>query len=74
MLADPRTVVQGAGDVENPDLSSCLFPLGFWLLGAQYFFYFLNRFRSPYHRPLLAGPESHVRPQEKKSARCCRFE
>ena len=73
VLADPRIVVQGAGDVKNPDSSSRVFPLGVGLLGAQYFFYFLNRFRSN-HWPPLASPESHVRPQEKKSARCCRFE
>ena len=33
-----------------------------------------TRFRSPYHRPLVSGPKAHVRPQEKKSARCCLFE
>ena len=33
-----------------------------------------TRFCSPYHRPLASGPQAHVRPQEKKSARCCRFE
>ena len=33
-----------------------------------------TRFRSPYHRPLSSGPQANVHPQEKKSARCCRFE
>ena len=31
-------------------------------------------FRPLYHRPLSSGPQADVRPQEKKSARCCRFE
>ena len=74
VLADPRTVVHGAGDVNNPDLSSRVPTLGVGLLGAQYFFTFPSRFRSPYHRPLFSGPQAHVRAQEKKSARCCRFE
>ena len=34
----------------------------------------LSRFCSLYHRPLASGPQAHVCPQEKKSARCCRFE
>ena len=33
-----------------------------------------TRFCSPYHRPLASGPQAHVRPQEKKSVRCCRIE
>ena len=63
-----------AEDVNNPDLSSRVPALGVGLLGAQYFFTFLSRFCSPNHRPLLSGPQAHGRPQEKKSARCCRFE
>ena len=74
VLVDPRTVVHGAGDVNNPDSSSRVPALGVGLLGAQYFFTFFIRFLSPYHRPLLSGSQAHVRPQEKKSARCCRFE
>ena len=42
--------------------------------GGLILFDLLSCFCSPYHRPLLAGPKSHVRPQEEKSARCCRFE
>ena len=74
VLADPRTVVHGAGDVDSPDSSFCVPALGAGLLGAQYFFTFLSCFRSSYHRPLLSGPQAHVHPQEKKSAGCCRFE
>ena len=74
VLMDPRTVVHGAGDVNNPDLSSSVPALSGGLQGAQYFFTFLSRFRSPYYRPILSGPQVHVRPQEKKSAMCCRFE
>ena len=74
VLMDPRTVVHGAGDVNNPDLSSCVPALGARLLGAQYFFTFLSHFCFPYYRPVLSGPQAHVRPQEKKSARCCQFE
>ena len=74
VFADPRTVLHWAGDVDNLDSFSRIPALGVGLLGAQYFFTFLSRLCSPYHRPLLSGPQAHVRPQEKKSARCCRFE
>ena len=33
-----------------------------------------TRFCFHHHRPLLSGPQALVRPQEKKLARCCRFE
>ena len=33
-----------------------------------------SHFRSPYHCPLVSGPQAHFCPKEKKSARCCRFE
>ena len=41
VLADPRTIVHGAGDVVNPDSSSRVFSLGVRLMGAQYFFTFV---------------------------------
>ena len=40
MLADPRTVVHGAGDVVNPNSSSPVSALGVGLLRAPYFFIF----------------------------------
>ena len=74
MLANPHTVVHGAGGVDNPDSSSRVPAPGVGLLGEQYFFTFLSRYHSPYHHPLMSGPQAHVRPQVKNSARCSRFE
>ena len=50
MLADPRTVVHGAGGVVNPDSSSRVSALGVGLLEAQYFFTLVYSF------PLSASP------------------
>ena len=65
MLADPRTIVHGAGDLANPDLSSRVSALasGYW--GPNTSLLLFTRFRSPYHRPLASGPMAHVPPQEK---------
>ena len=73
MLADPRTVLHGAGDVVNPNSSSRVSALDVGFLGAQYFFTFVYSFLFPLLRSLASGPQAHVRPQEKKSARCCLF-
>ena len=74
MLADPRTVVPGQGIslTRTHPLVSLPLVSGYW--GLNTFLLSLTRFHSPYHRPLASGPQAHVRPQEKKSARCCRFE
>ena len=74
VLASPRTVAHGDRDVNVPGSSFRALALGVELLGALHFLYFLSCFRSPYPLPLLASPKSHVRPEEKKSARCCWFE
>ena len=67
VLAGPLTVAYGAGDVDIPGSSSRALTLVVELLGPNTSFIFFLLL-SPYHRPLLTGPKSHVRPQEKKSA------
>ena len=64
-LADPRTVVHGAGFVDNPDLSSRVPALDAGLLGAQYFFTFLSRFRSPYLVPYCLVPRPMFVPKRR---------
>ena len=70
----PPTVAHGPRDVDIRGAYFRAFALGVELLGALHFLYFPSCFCSPYHHPLLAGAKSHVRPQEKKSVWCCRFE
>ena len=47
MLANPCTVVHGAGDLVNPDSSSRVSALGVGLLGVQHFLTFVHSFLFP---------------------------
>ena len=70
MIAGPRTAVQGARDV---DVLGSYLVLNYWRPNTP-FISLVASVPLIYHRPLSAGPKSHVCPQEEKSARCCRFE
>ena len=79
MLVDPRTFVHRAGGVSSNRVQSLMFyALSVRLPGggggANTSLLSFTPFCSPYHRPLVSGLQAHVCPQDKKSARCCRFE
>ena len=68
MLADPCTVVHRAGDVVDPDSSSCVSALGVGLLMAQYFFTFVYSFQFPLSSsPSVWSPGPCSSPREKVS-------
>ena len=75
MLADPRTFVHRAGGVVHRGSIPHVYALSVRLPGGLILLYFLLVVSDPLnHRPVASGPQAHVRPQEKKSARCCHFE
>ena len=75
MLADPRTFAHGAGGVIHPGSMPRVYALSVGLPGGPNTSSLsFTPFHSPYHHPLASGPQAHVRCQEKKAARCCRFE
>ena len=68
VLSGPSTAVHGARDVDVLGSSSRALALDVKLLGATSFIFLVTSV------PLINVPYSHVRPQEKNSVRCCRFE
>ena len=68
----PSYTGQGISLTPICPLVSLPWTLGYW--GPNTSLLSFTSFRSPYHHPLASGPQTNVRPQEKKSARCCRFE
>ena len=68
MLADPRTIVHGAGGVVNPHSSSRVSALGVGLQGPQYFFTFVYSFSFPLSpSPSIRSPGPCSSPREEVS-------